>query len=43
MKYAGRIIYGVSKKEKDTVVVNGRKHLFNHMKVVKEVKCTEDE
>ena len=38
MKYAGRIIYGVSKKEKDTVIVNGKKDLFNHMEVIKDVK-----
>jgi hypothetical protein len=43
MKYAGHIIYGVSKKEKDTVVVNAKKHLFNHMEVVKVVEYKEDE
>ena len=43
MKYAGRIIYGVSKKEKDTVIVNGKKDLFNHMEVIKDVKYTEYE
>ena len=32
--WAGRTIYGVSKKHKDTVVVNGKKHLFNHMEVI---------
>ena len=43
MKYAGRIIYGVSKKEKDTVIVNGKKDLFNHMEVIKDIKYTEYE
>ena len=37
----GRTIYGVSKKHKDTVVVNGKKHLFNHMEVIKEIKFDE--
>ena len=36
--YIGRTIYGVSKKQKDTVVVNGKKHLFNHMEVIEEIK-----
>ena len=36
--YEGRIIYGVSKKQKDTVVVNGRKYLFNHIERIKENK-----
>ena len=36
--YEGRIIYGVSKEQKDTVVVNGRKHLFNHIEKIKEIK-----
>lgn len=35
---AGCVIYGISKKQKDTVVVNGRKHLFNHMEVIGEIK-----
>lgn len=38
MTYGSRIIYGVSKKEKDIVVVNGKKHYFNHMEVIKEIK-----
>lgn len=36
--YEGRIIYGVSKKQKDTIVVNGRKHFFNHIEQLKEIK-----
>lgn len=36
--YEGQVIYGVSKKQKDTVVVNGKKHLFNHMEVIEEIK-----
>lgn len=38
LKWAGRTIYGVSKKQKDTVVVNGKKHLFNHIEKIKEIK-----
>lgn len=34
---SGRTVYGVSKTRKDTVVVNGKKHLFNHMEVIEEV------
>lgn len=41
LKWAGRTIYGVSKKQKDTVVVNGRTHYFNHMEVIKEIKYDE--
>ena len=43
IKYDGCTIYGVSKKQKDTVTVNGRKHLFNHMEVIKEIKYNHDE
>ena len=43
IKYDGCSIYGVSKKQKDTVTVNGRKHLFNHMEVIKEIKYNHDE
>lgn len=38
LPYMGRTIYGISKIQKDTVVVNGRKHFFNHMEVIKEEK-----
>lgn len=38
LHYIGRTIYGVSKKQKDTIVVNGRKHCFNHMEQVIEEK-----
>ena len=38
MKYDGRTIYGVSKNKKDIVVVNGRKHFFNHLEPIKEIK-----
>ena len=38
MKYDGCTIYGVSKKKKDIVVVNGRKHFFNHLEPIKEIK-----
>lgn len=38
LKWAGRTIYGVSKKQKDTVAVNGKKHLFNHIEKIKEIK-----
>ena len=38
LKWEGCSVYGISKKQKDTVVVNGIKHLFNHMEVIKENK-----
>ena len=38
LPYIGQIIYGVSKKRKDTVVVNGKKHLFNHIEKIQEIK-----
>ena len=38
LKWDGHTIYGVSKKQKDTVVVNGKKHLFNHLEVIGEIK-----
>ena len=38
LPYLGRTIYGVSKKQKDTVVVNGKKHLFNHIEKIQEIK-----
>ncbi len=38
LHWMGKTIYGVSKKQKDTVVVNGRKHLFNHIEKIKEIK-----
>ena len=37
LKYNGQIVYGISKTRNDTVVVNGRKHLFNHMEIIKEI------
>ena len=39
--YEGHVIYGVSKNQKDTVVVNVKKHYFNHMEVIKEIKFEE--
>ena len=39
----GCSIYGVSKKQRDTIVVNGRKYLFNHIERIKEIKYDEDE
>lgn len=36
VKYDGCIIYGISNKQKDTIVVNGIKHLFNHIEIIKE-------
>ena len=38
LHWTGCKIYGVSKKQKDTVVVNGRKYLFNHLELIKEEK-----
>jgi len=42
LRRTGCKIYGISKKKKDIVVVNGKKHFFNHMEVIKEIKY-EDE
>ena len=42
LKWSGRTIYGVSKKQKDTININGKKYYFNHMDVIKEIKY-EDE
>lgn len=38
LKWNGRITYGISKKKKDTVIVNGKEHYFNHMEVIREEK-----
>ena len=38
LPYEGQTIYGISKKQKDTVIVNGKKHYFNHLEVIKEEK-----
>ena len=38
LNWEGRIIYGISKTRKDTVVVNGRKHYFNHIEKIKDEK-----
>lgn len=38
LPYEGRTIYGISKKQKDTVIVNGKKHYFNHLEAIKEIK-----
>ena len=43
LPYEGRTIYGISKKQKDTVIVNGKKHYFNHLEVIKEIKYNHDE
>lgn len=43
LTWDGRTIYGISKTQKDTVVVDGKKHLFNHMEVIEEIKFDEDE
>ena len=37
LKWDGRTIYGISKTRKDTVAFNGKKYLFNHMEVIKEM------
>lgn len=42
LTWLGRTIYGVSKKQKDTVIVNGRKHYFNHIEKIKEIKYDEE-
>ena len=36
LKRVGRIIYGISKTRKDTVEVNGKKYLFNHLEKIGE-------
>lgn len=33
----GFTVYGVSKKQKDAVVVKGRKYFFNHIGVIEEI------
>lgn len=38
MTYGSRIIYSVSKKEKDTIVVNGKTHYYNHIEKIKEIE-----
>lgn len=42
LTWKGRIIYGISKNQKDTVVVNGIMHLFNHLEEIEEIKYEED-
>ena len=36
LKWVGRIIYGISRTQKDTVEVNGKKYYFNHMEKIDE-------
>lgn len=43
LPYEGRTIYGISKKQKDTIIVNGKKHYFNHLEVIEEIKYNHDE
>lgn len=38
LPFEGRKIYGISNKQKDTVVVNGRRHLFNHIEPIGEIE-----
>lgn len=38
LHHTGCKIYGVSKKQKDTVIVNGKKHYFNHIEKIEEIK-----
>ena len=42
LSYSGRITYGISKIQKDTVIVNGQKHYYNHMETIKEEKYKSD-
>ena len=37
LKMVGQTIYGVSKTKKDTVVLNGREHYYNHMEMIQEI------
>ena len=41
LRWDGHTIYGISKTRKDTVVVNGRSYLFNHLEVIEDVKFEE--
>lgn len=41
LSWDGHTIYGISKTRKDTVVVNGRSYLFNHLEVIEDVKFEE--
>ena len=43
LPYEGRTIYGISKRQKDTVIINGREHYFNHLEVIKDIKYSHDE
>jgi vancomycin permeability regulator SanA len=43
LTWDGRTIYGISKTQKDTVVVDGRKYFFNHLEVIEEIKYDENE
>lgn len=43
LRWTGRTVYGISRTRKDTIVVNSRKHYFNHMEVIKEIKYDENE
>lgn len=43
LTWDGRTIYGISKTQKDTVVVDGRKYFFNHLDVIEEIKYDENE
>ena len=43
LTWMGRTVYGISKTRMDTVVADGKKHLFNHMEVIEEIKFDEDE
>ena len=38
MTYEGMVTYGISKSRKDTIVVNGRTHCFNHLDTIKTIK-----
>lgn len=40
--YEGRIIYGVSKQQKDTINVNGKKYYFNHIEVIDRIQYEKD-
>ncbi|MCR4834787.1 MAG: hypothetical protein K5899_00150 [Bacteroidaceae bacterium] len=42
LKRIGRIIYGVSKTEKDTVVVNEHEYYFNHIEQIEHIKYDEE-
>ena len=38
LNYKGCDVYGISKSERDTIVVKGKEHYFNHLELTEEIK-----